>query len=91
MLPFFKKQISCLVDIEACVTLLHWARQLVELGEKVEAKIKIFAFNAGLHMLPTDILVNISSDNSGLGRLNKRKFLIGIRLRILLKITLARK
>ncbi len=36
MLPFFKKQPSCLVGIEACATSHHWARQLVELGHQVK-------------------------------------------------------
>jgi len=36
MLPFFKKQPSCLVGMEACATSHHWARQLVELGHEVK-------------------------------------------------------
>lgn len=36
MLPFFKKQPSCLVGIEACATSHHWARQLVGLGHQVK-------------------------------------------------------
>jgi len=31
MVPFFKKQLSCLVGMEACATSHHWARQLIEL------------------------------------------------------------
>jgi transposase len=36
MLPFFKKQPSCLVGMEACATSHHWARQLIELGHEVK-------------------------------------------------------
>ena len=36
MLPFFKKQPSCLVGMEACATAHHWARQLIELGHEVK-------------------------------------------------------
>ena len=35
-LPFFKKQASCLVGMEACATAHHWARQLIELGHEVK-------------------------------------------------------
>ncbi len=36
MLPFFKKQPSRLVGMEACATAHHWARQLIELGHEVK-------------------------------------------------------
>lgn len=36
VLPFFKKQPSCLVGMEACATSHHWARQLVGLGHQVK-------------------------------------------------------
>ena len=36
MLPFFKKQPSCLVGMEACATSHHWARQLIGLGHEVK-------------------------------------------------------
>ena len=36
VLPFFKKQASCLVGMEACATAHHWARQLIELGHEVK-------------------------------------------------------
>ena len=36
VLPFFKKQPSCLVGMEACATSHHWARQLIELGHEVK-------------------------------------------------------
>ncbi len=36
VLPFFKKQPSCLVGMEACATAHHWARQLIELGHQVK-------------------------------------------------------
>jgi hypothetical protein len=36
MLPFFKKQPSCLVGLEACASAHHWARQLIELGHEVK-------------------------------------------------------
>ena len=36
LLPFFKKLPPCLVDIEACATAHHWARQLIGLGHEVK-------------------------------------------------------
>jgi len=36
VLPFFRKQPSCLVGMEACATAHHWARQLIELGHEVK-------------------------------------------------------
>ncbi len=36
VLPFFKKQRSCLVGMEACATAHHWARQLIALGHEVK-------------------------------------------------------
>ncbi len=36
VLPFFKKQPSCLVGMEACGTAHHWARQLIKLGHEVK-------------------------------------------------------
>jgi len=36
MMPFFKKQPSCLVGMEACATSHHWGRELVELGHEVK-------------------------------------------------------
>ena len=35
VLPFFKKQASCLVGIEACATAHHWAREIAALGHEV--------------------------------------------------------
>lgn len=35
MLPFFEKLPPCLVAIEACGTLHHWARELIKLGHEV--------------------------------------------------------
>jgi len=35
MLPFFRKLPPCLVEIEACGTSHHWARELVSLGHDV--------------------------------------------------------
>ena len=34
MLPFFAKLPSCLVGMEACGTLHHWARELIKLGHE---------------------------------------------------------
>ena len=36
VLPFFKKQSSCLVGMEACATAHHWARQLIAFGHEVK-------------------------------------------------------
>jgi transposase len=36
VIPFFKKQPSCLVGMEACATAHHWARQLIDLGHEVK-------------------------------------------------------
>jgi len=36
VLPFFKKQQSCLVGIEACATAHHWAREITALGHEVK-------------------------------------------------------
>jgi transposase len=35
VLPFFKKQPSCLVGIEACATSHHWGREISRLGHEV--------------------------------------------------------
>ena len=35
VLPFFAKLPSCLVDMEACGTAHHWARELARLGHDV--------------------------------------------------------
>ena len=35
MLPFFKKQLPCLVGMEACATSHHWAREISTLGHRV--------------------------------------------------------
>ena len=35
VLPFFKKQASCLVGIEACATAHHWAREIAALAHEV--------------------------------------------------------
>ncbi len=35
MLPFFKKQPSCLVGMEACATSHHWAREIEGLRHRV--------------------------------------------------------
>jgi len=35
VLPFFRKQPPCLVDIEACATSHHWAREIAALGHRV--------------------------------------------------------
>jgi transposase len=35
VLPFFKKQSTCLVGIEACATSHHWAREIIKLGHEV--------------------------------------------------------
>jgi transposase len=35
VLPFFKKQPSCLVGMEACATSHHWAREITKLGHEV--------------------------------------------------------
>ena len=35
VLPFFEKQASCLVGIEACATAHHWAREIAALGHEV--------------------------------------------------------
>ncbi len=36
VLPFFKKQPSCLVGMEACATSHHWAREIMALGHEVK-------------------------------------------------------
>ncbi len=36
VLPFFKKQPSCLVGMEACATSHHWAREIAALGHEVK-------------------------------------------------------
>ena len=35
MLPFFKKQPACLVDMEACATSHHWGWEIEALGHRV--------------------------------------------------------
>ena len=35
MLPFFKKQPTCLVGIESCTTSHHWGREIEALGHRV--------------------------------------------------------
>ena len=35
VLPFFEKQASCVVGIEACATSHHWAREIAKLGHDV--------------------------------------------------------
>ena len=35
VVPFFKKQRSCLVGMEACATSHHWAREIAALGHEV--------------------------------------------------------
>src|SRR5579859_7780885 len=35
LLPFFAKQPSCVIGIEACSSAQHWARELTRLGHKV--------------------------------------------------------
>ncbi len=35
VVPFFKKQRSCLVGMEACATSHHWAREIASLGHDV--------------------------------------------------------
>lgn len=36
VLPFFRKQPSCLVGMEACATSHHWAREIAALGHEVK-------------------------------------------------------
>jgi len=35
VLPFFKRQLPCLVGLEACATSHHWAREIEKLGHEV--------------------------------------------------------
>jgi len=35
VLPFFKRQLPCLVGLEACATAHHWAREIEKLGHEV--------------------------------------------------------
>jgi len=32
VVPFFEKQVACLVGIEACATSHHWAREIAKFG-----------------------------------------------------------
>ncbi len=36
VLPFFKRQLPCLVGLEACATAHHWAREIENLGHEVK-------------------------------------------------------
>ena len=35
VIPFFERLEPCLVDMEACATAHHWARELIRLGHEV--------------------------------------------------------
>ncbi len=36
VLPFFRKQLPCLVGMEACATSHHWAREITALGHEIK-------------------------------------------------------
>ncbi len=35
VLPFFEKQVACVVGLETCATSHHWAREIAKLGHDV--------------------------------------------------------